>query len=59
MTKDEATIFIKQIHGLLSSGDMLVTGFDLIKHPKQLKMPTTMRGLYFSVYPEFTPSDQP
>jgi uncharacterized SAM-dependent methyltransferase len=49
MTKDEATIFIKQIHGLLSSGDMLVTGFDLIKHPKQLKMPTTMRGLYFSV----------
>jgi L-histidine N-alpha-methyltransferase len=37
MTKDEATIFIKQIHGLLSSGDLLVTGFDLIKHPKTIK----------------------
>jgi L-histidine N-alpha-methyltransferase len=37
MTRDEATIFIKQIHGLLSSGDMLVTGFDLIKHPKTIK----------------------
>jgi L-histidine N-alpha-methyltransferase len=37
MTKDEATIFIKQIHGLLSSGDMLVKGFDLIKHPKTIK----------------------
>lgn len=37
MTKDEATIFIKEIHCLLSSGDLLVTGFDLIKHPKTIK----------------------
>jgi L-histidine N-alpha-methyltransferase len=37
MTKDETMIFIKEIHSLLSSGDILVTGFDLIKHPKTIR----------------------
>jgi L-histidine N-alpha-methyltransferase len=37
MTKNETTIFIKEIHSLLSSGDILVTGFDLIKHLRTIR----------------------
>ncbi len=37
MTKDEAMIFLKEIHDLMGSGDILITGFDLIKHPKTIR----------------------